>query len=82
MRAIHIYSAVGNKAQSLHECIMKDLAEQRVAYLARQSQLDAIDTWRSQYRPIPSRNEAIRRLIERGLEAEGEMSQVGDEGRQ
>jgi hypothetical protein len=50
--------------------LMKEPIEQRVAFLARQSQLDAIDTWRSQYRPIPTRNEAIRRLIERGLEAE------------
>jgi len=33
------------------------------------SQLEEIDQWRTEQRPIPSRNEAIRRLIAMALEA-------------
>jgi hypothetical protein len=43
--------------------------DQRVPFVTRKSQLDAIDQWRTEQRPIPSRNEAIRQLVDAGLEA-------------
>jgi hypothetical protein len=43
--------------------------DQRLTLVTRRSQLDAIDAWRVEQRPIPSRNEAIRQLIDLGLEA-------------
>jgi hypothetical protein len=43
--------------------------DQRVPFVTRKSQLDAIDGWRTERRPIPSRNEAIRQLIDIGLDA-------------
>jgi hypothetical protein len=46
--------------------------DQRIPFVTRKSQLDAIDEWRTTQRPIPSRNQAIRHLIDRGLEAERE----------
>jgi hypothetical protein len=33
--------------------------------------VSAIDQWRSEQRPIPSQPEAIRRLVEIGLKAQG-----------
>lgn len=42
--------------------------DQRVPFVTRKSQLEAVDQWRTEQRPIPSRNEAIRRLIDLGLE--------------
>jgi hypothetical protein len=45
---------------------------QRVTLTTNQDQLDAIDNWRRKPASLPNRNQAIRRLINRGLEAEGE----------
>jgi hypothetical protein len=42
--------------------------DQRIPFVTRKSQLDAIDEWRTRRRPIPSRNEAIRRLIDIALQ--------------
>lgn len=39
-------------------------------------ELNLIDDWRSKQRPIPSRPEAIRRLIEMGLQAEPLLADV------
>jgi len=50
----------------------REKVDQRVTLVTRRSQLDAIDAWRVKQRPIPSRNEAIRQLIDRGLKAEGD----------
>ena len=33
--------------------------------------IGAIEKWRAKQRPIPSRSEAIRRLVELGLKAKG-----------
>lgn len=35
--------------------------------LAEQDQLARVDDWRTKLRPVPSRSEAIRRLIDTGL---------------
>ena len=35
----------------------------------------AIDDWRVKQRPLPNQNEAIRRLIEKGIEAEKLISE-------
>lgn len=51
--------------------------DQRVPFVTRKSQLDAIDEWRTKRRPIPSRNEAIRHLVDRGLETEAKEEQQG-----
>lgn len=40
-----------------------------VSLKAPQSFFDKIDEWRAGQRPIPNRGEAIRRLVEVGLEA-------------
>lgn len=34
-----------------------------------QNMIDDVDRWRAQQLPLPNQNEAIRRLIELGLEA-------------
>jgi hypothetical protein len=34
--------------------------------------IEAVDRWRAKQRPIPSRNAALRTLIEEALEAAGE----------
>jgi len=47
----------------------REKVDQRVLFTTRKSQLDAIEQWRGRQRPIPSRNEAIRRILDRGLEA-------------
>ena len=33
---------------------------------------ERVDGWRSKQRPIPNRSEAVRQLMEKALEAEGE----------
>lgn len=50
----------------------RERVDQRVSFITRRSQLEAVDQWRTKQRPIPSRNEALRQLIDRGLEAVGE----------
>lgn len=52
--------------------------QNRVSFDTSASQLDAIERWRAKQRPIPSRNESIRRLVDRGLEAEGEPPVPGN----
>jgi hypothetical protein len=47
---------------------MRGKVDQRVSFETRQEQLDAIEEWRRHQTPIPSRNEAIRTLIDLGLE--------------
>jgi hypothetical protein len=40
-----------------------------ISLKAPQSFLDKVDEWRAGQRPIPNRGDAIRRLVELGLEA-------------
>lgn len=44
-----------------------ELKDQRVPVMMSGSELKALDTWRREQEDLPSRGEAIRRLIERGL---------------
>lgn len=48
---------------------MADEKLKRFEMLAPTEWYDAIDTWRAQQKPIPSRAEAIRRLVEKALAA-------------
>lgn len=48
----------------------REKVDQRVTFVTRRSQLDAVDAWRRRQPRLVSRNEAIRVLLERGLEAE------------
>lgn len=52
--------------------------ERRVQLVIGQSQLDEIEDWRRRQHPIPSRNEAMRRLLARGLEAEARDTEKSD----
>jgi len=45
----------------------REKVDRRVPFETSESQLEAIDQWRGGQRPIPSRNEAIRRLVDIGL---------------
>lgn len=45
-------------------------AQHRMPFVTTKEQIDRIDRWRGRQLPIPSRREAMRRLIDRGLEAE------------
>jgi hypothetical protein len=40
-----------------------------ISLKAPQSFLDKVDGWRAEQRPIPNRGDAIRTLVEAGLEA-------------
>jgi len=42
----------------------------RIHLMMAQSELEAIDEWRRQQPDLPSRAEAMRRLIERGLSSQ------------
>lgn len=44
--------------------------------------LSAIDNWRGSQRPIPPRAEAIRQLVEKGIQSEAVCAAEGTEGRQ
>jgi hypothetical protein len=44
--------------------------EHRMPFVTARDQIDRIDRWRGRQLPIPSRNEAIKRLVDRGLDAE------------
>ena len=50
----------------------REKVDQRILFMTRRSQLEAVDRWRTKQRPIPSRNEALRRILTVGLEALGE----------
>ena len=45
--------------------------DQRIAWATTTAQLRAIDEWRRQQPDLPSRSEAIRRLVDIALQAEG-----------
>jgi hypothetical protein len=45
-------------------------AQRRMPFVTTEEQLDRIDRWRGRLLPIPSRNEAIKRLVDFGLEAQ------------
>ncbi len=44
----------------------------RIQLVVAPETLTRIDNWRGKQRPIPNLSEAVRRIIERGLEAENE----------
>ena len=44
-----------------------ELKDQRVPVMMTASEVAAIDAWRAKQPGIPSRSEAIRRLVEKGL---------------
>ena len=46
--------------------------EQRWLIAVDNAMSDRVDAWRSKQRPIPNRSEAVRQLIEKALEAEGD----------
>ena len=46
-----------------------ELKDQRVPVMMSVSEVRALDAWRRSQEDLPSRGEAIRRLIERGLKA-------------
>lgn len=48
------------------------LKSERMQLVISQAELDAIDKWRGQKLPIPSRSKAVRVLVKKGLEAEAE----------
>jgi hypothetical protein len=49
---------------------MTEPLDQRVQLVASKAQIRAVDEWRRRQPDLPSRSEAIRRLIEEGLKAE------------
>jgi hypothetical protein len=55
----------------------REKVDQRVTFVTTRSQLNEIDEWRTQKRPIPSRNAAIRELLERALKAERDEKEGG-----
>jgi hypothetical protein len=48
---------------------MNEPMDQRIPLVTTRAQFRAIDAWRRRQDDLPSRSEAIRRLIERGLKA-------------
>jgi hypothetical protein len=58
----------------------REKVDQRVTLVTRKSWLEAVDLWRSQHRPILSRNEAIRRLVDQALAAEETTESGGGPG--
>lgn len=48
---------------------MIELKDQRIPVMMRQSEVEAIDRWRRQQSDLPSRAEAIRRLVEKGIKS-------------
>jgi len=54
----------------MHTLTMADeLLTERVQIVTSPSQVKAIDEWRRQQEKLPSRSEAIRELIDRGLQS-------------
>lgn len=49
-----------------------ELLDIRFEMRASKRWIDAVEEWRSTQRPVPSRAEAIRRLVEAGLSAKPE----------
>jgi hypothetical protein len=54
---------------------MAEALDQRVQLVCSKGQIRAIDEWRRRQPDLPSRSGAIRRLIEAGLNAEGQGEQ-------
>ena len=63
-------SRLSNQRES---CYSRDMdnepLDQRVPLMMSRSQIAAVDQWRREQPDIPSRSEAIRRLIEKGIAA-------------
>lgn len=55
---------------SVYPVSMQDeLKTERITTMMKPSEVKAVDAWRREHENLPSRGEAIRRLIELGLEA-------------
>ena len=52
--------------------------DQKITFVTYLAQLARLDSWRGKQRPIPSRNEVIRRAIDQWLDTAGEPA-VEDE---
>ncbi|MFH0303081.1 hypothetical protein AAFX91_39210 [Bradyrhizobium sp. 31Argb] len=48
---------------------MSEKKDQRIPVMMSSDDVDAIDAWRRKQDDLPSRSEAIRRLVELGLKA-------------
>jgi hypothetical protein len=48
----------------------RERVNQRVTFVTRLSQIQAIDEWRRRQPDLPNKNEAIRRLIDLALQVE------------
>ena len=48
-----------------------DKKDQRIPVMMSADEVSAIDEWRRRHPALPSRSEAIRRLVELGLKAKG-----------
>ncbi|MHC2585395.1 metal-responsive CopG/Arc/MetJ family transcriptional regulator [Bradyrhizobium diazoefficiens] len=48
---------------------MGEKKDQRIPVMMSSEEVDAIDEWRRQHPDLPSRSEAIRRLVALGLKA-------------
>jgi hypothetical protein len=51
-------------------------AQRRMPFVTTEDQLERIDRWRGQLLPIPSRNEAIKRLVDFGLDAQAKAAET------
>lgn len=49
---------------------MTDLKTQRLQMVISPTQIEQIDAWRAKQAGVPSRSEAIRRLVEKALQDE------------
>jgi hypothetical protein len=65
--------ASGDVAQVWHNPRMRgSKVDRKVTFMTTPEMIEAVDRWRAQQRPLPSRNAALRTLIERALTAAGE----------
>jgi hypothetical protein len=53
------------------DAMADDKRNQRIPVMMSSEEVAAIDEWRRKHPNLPSRSEAIRRLIELGLKAKG-----------
>ncbi len=53
------------------DAMTDDKRNQRIPVMMSSEEVAAIDEWRRKHPNLPSRSEAIRRLIELGLKAKG-----------
>jgi hypothetical protein len=54
-----------------HRPMRGERVTERVTFVTWPEQLRRLERWRARQSPIPSRNDAIRRLLGRQLDAEG-----------